>query len=223
MCIRDRPKALKVQLIQEAETRSRQRPLAQTCRMKQGSGRYPKGMQQEPTSTNNAIDEEHESTGQFSSCLQEDPTSRKRAKKDAPLTSDEQVQQIEEEDQKLFWEIQVEETQVLLTGHEVGRFIRLGKTVRKKIQHLMEKIAEAPSRTWDCIKDSGKRVGPDEKSTYLFRRAVQEQGNMTAEEVVKCLRGWVNEKVDYEEETQIAARMNQLESIYLVEMPSGED
>ena len=73
------PTALKVQLIEEAETRSRQRPLAQTCRMKQGSGRYPKGMQQEPSSTNKAIDEEHESTGQFSSCLQEDPTSRKRA------------------------------------------------------------------------------------------------------------------------------------------------
>ena len=38
------PTALKVQLNQEAETRSRQRPLAQTCRMKQGNGRYPKGM-----------------------------------------------------------------------------------------------------------------------------------------------------------------------------------
>ena len=84
------PTALKVQLIQEAETRSRQRPLAQTCRMKQGSGRYPKGMQQEPSSTNNAIDEEHESTGQLSSCLHYRPTPSKRATSDKQCTAPQQ-------------------------------------------------------------------------------------------------------------------------------------
>ena len=138
------PTALKVQLIQEAETRSRQRPLAQTCRMKQGSGRYPKGMQQEPSSTNNAIDEEHESTGQFSSCLQEDPTSRKRARKNEPLTTDEQVQQIEE-DQELFGKTQVREAQLFLTGPQRD-FATTGKAVRKRVQWLMDK---------NCVRVSG--------------------------------------------------------------------